>query len=76
MQRPCHTRLFSGVQATARTYEETLEEAVEMVEEKLLSDQRRSEQDEDRAAEVLKRKQLQAWDDELNRNSKRKTDDG
>ena len=32
-------RLFSGMQATARTYEETLEEAVETVEEKLLSDQ-------------------------------------
>ena len=64
------------MQATARTYEETLEEAVETVEEKLLSDQQRNEQEEDRVAEVLRRKQLQAWDDKLNRDSPKKPDDG
>ena len=64
------------MQATARTYEETLEEAVETVEEKLLSNQQRSEQEEDRTAEVLRRKQLQAWDDKLNRDSQKQTDDG
>ena len=64
------------MQATARTYEETLEEAVETVEEKLLSDQQCSEHKEDRVAEVLRRKQLQAWDDKLNRDSQKETDDG
>ena len=64
------------MQATARTYEETLEEAVETAEEKLLSDQQSSEQEEDRVAEVLRRKQLQAWDDKLNRDPQKETDDG
>lgn len=71
-----YSRPFSGMQATARTYEETLEEAVETVEEKLLSDQRRSEQEEDRMAEMLRREQLQAWDTKLDRDSKSKTDEG
>ena len=64
------------MQATARTYEETLEQAVESVEEKQLSNQQRSEQEEDRVAEVLRHKQLQAWDDKLKRNSQKETDDG
>ena len=73
---PHYSRLFSGMQATARTYEDTLEEAVETVEEKLLLDRQRSEEEEDRIADLLRQEQLQAWDTELDRDSKSKKDDG
>lgn len=64
-------------QATARSYEETLEEAVEVAEEKLLSGRSPSTQGEgDREAEELRRRELQAWDEELGRSSKKERDNG
>ena len=55
-----------GIQATARSYEETLEEAVEFAEEKVLSDRQPSSQEkDDRDSEELRQRELQAWDEKL-----------
>ena len=64
-------------QATARTYEETLEEAVGVAEEKLLSGrQPSSEHEDDRDAEELQRRELQAWDERLEEGPKKERDTG
>ena len=66
-----------GTQATARSYEETLEEAVEVAEERLLSDRQPSSQEkDDRDSEELRRRELQAWDEKLDSSSKKERDNG
>ncbi len=48
-----------------------MEEIVEVAEEKLLSDKRSSTQEkDDKQAEELMRRELQAWDEKLERGSK------
>ena len=64
-------------QATARTYEEAVEEAVEVAEEKLLSDRPSSTQEkDDKEAEELVRRELQAWDEKFEKGSRKERDHG
>lgn len=62
------------VQATARTYEEALEEAVDVAEEKLLSGRQSAQDADDRDAEEQQRKELQAWDDRFEKDSEKERD--
>ena len=69
-----HQATMLPVQATARTYEEALEEAVDVAEEKLLSGRQTLQDAGDRDAEELQRKELQAWDDRFERDSDKERD--
>ena len=62
------------VQATARTYEEALEEAVDVAEEKLLPGRQGSQDADDKNAEELQRRELQAWDDRFEKDSEKERD--
>jgi len=73
LSKPC----VLGIQATARSYEETLEEAVEVAEQRVLSDRQPSSQEkDDRDSEELRRRELQTWDEKLDSSSKKERDNG
>lgn len=63
-------------QATARTYEETLEEAVDVAEKKLLAGRQPDSGDKDDTdGEELQRRELQAWDEKFEKDSEKERDD-